>query len=152
MSETAPEWVDLRHPDLETPIHVANDEVVLDHFAARGWEPYTPDEAAPFVPAKETPAPSGVPGDRAGFVELVHPDLPGGGQNLVPNTPEALAGAALSGWVEANRDGSTPAPATARARARKAAEAVTPSPVADEAAETSTERPGDTAATDTKEQ
>jgi hypothetical protein len=144
------EWVDLRHDDTEGTTRVPDDESVLTWYEARGWTRYDPPAPAPFVPAGDNAAASGVPGDRAGFVELVHPDLDA--SHEFPNDPEALAGAALSGWVEANRDGSTPAPATARARARKAAEAVTPSPAADETAETSTERPGDTAATDTKEQ
>lgn len=143
------EWVDLRNDGTGGTTRLPDDESVVTWYEARGWSRYDPPAAAPFVPASGEAA-SGVPGDRAGFVELVHPDLDA--THEFPNNPEALAGAAEAGWVEANRDGSTPAPATARARARKAAEAVTPSPVVDETAETSTERPGDTAATDTKEQ
>lgn len=119
------EWLYVENPDLGgDPVRIHNSPDVVEHFAARGWQPVdAPDETTPTV-AKAVDVPEG-----GEWIELVHPDLDA--RHLFPNHPDALAGAAEAGWVEPNKDGSTPSPRTAKARAKARTE---PSPAADEAA------------------
>jgi hypothetical protein len=48
------------------------------------------------------PAPTDGDPDASAWVTLVHPDLPDARHDF-PNNPDALAGAALAGWVRAEQ-------------------------------------------------
>ncbi len=90
-------WVTLRHAEHGGQTSVPDHPDVLAHHEARGWSRVPDDELAaaaarPFVPA------SGDAPEAGEWVDLVHPDLPGA-TNRVPNHPEAIEGAAESGWT-----------------------------------------------------
>jgi hypothetical protein len=113
-------WIDLENEQTGGTTRIPDDPAVLAAHEGRGWRRVEVPEPGPFVPAKVNVDPADV---EAGWVELVHPDLPDA-RHSFPNNPDALAGAAEAGWVPANKDGSVPKPATARRRAADALAAV----------------------------
>lgn len=96
-----PEWVWMVNRAIaevdgeRPPVRFPNDDVVIEHQQARGWELTDEPQEQAFT------APTGVAADdeaeRDPWVTLVHPDIEGG-TNRVPNDPAALQGAFDAGW------------------------------------------------------
>jgi hypothetical protein len=91
-------WVTLRHAETGGETSVNNVPDVVAWHEARGWsvvvEDDEPDRSV-FVPPKPSTDPDA---EAAAWVDLVHPELPGG-KNRVPNNPAAIEGAFDAGWT-----------------------------------------------------
>lgn len=70
---------------------VPDDPGVIAAHEARGWVRADEPEEKPFTP------PKGAPPAVDGFVQLVHPQLPGVVHDW-PDNPEAMQGARDAGW------------------------------------------------------
>jgi hypothetical protein len=89
------DWIELEHEETGGRQKVPDSPDVLAVQASKGWHPVDENDEAsrlPFVPAAPIDT-----GDGREWVRLVHPDLPLG-ENIVPNNPDALAGAYEAGW------------------------------------------------------
>lgn len=100
-------FVYLEHDELG-PIRVPDEPDVVEWHEARGYRVADEPTPVPFVPPKVAPP------AVDGFVQLVHPDLPGVVHDW-PNNPEALQGAREAGW-------DFPQPPAKKTAAKKAAE------------------------------
>ncbi len=83
-------FVYMEHDELG-PIRVPDEAGVVEWHEARGYRRADEPEPEPYVPPKDAPP------STDGFVQLVHPDLPGVVHDW-PDNPEALQGAHEAGW------------------------------------------------------
>jgi hypothetical protein len=85
------DWVYLTHEQSGGAARFPDEPGVVAWHEAHGWVRADEPEPVPFVPPKGTPT------AVDGFVQLVHPDLPGVTHEW-PDNPEALQGAREAGW------------------------------------------------------
>lgn len=88
---TGVDWVYMVNEVTSGAIRVSTEPGVVERHEANGWKRAEEPAPVPFAPPPEAPEPVD------GFVQLVHPALPGVVHDW-PANPDALEGAHDAGW------------------------------------------------------